>query len=86
MEMFDLWGDCWPGHSGESAIDERRSSDKLPKGKDEVKKDMGKVFDPEKYKMTFCPLCQGDGKLPKSPEGFEVCKECGGFGLIEKEG
>ena len=47
---------------------------------------MEKSFDPEKYEMTFCPLCQGDGKLAKTPEGFEVCKECGGFGLIKKEG
>ena len=47
---------------------------------------MDKTFDPEKYKMTFCPLCEGNGKLPKPPEGFEVCKECGGFGLIKKEG
>jgi DnaJ-class molecular chaperone len=47
---------------------------------------MDKTFDPEKYKMTFCPFCKGDGNLPKTPEGFEVCKECGGFGLIKKEG
>jgi len=47
---------------------------------------MGKTFDPEKYGMSFCPLCRGDGKLAKTPEGFEVCKECGGFGLIKKEG
>ena len=47
---------------------------------------MGKTFDPEKYKMTFYPFCKGDGNLPKTPEGFEVCKECGGFGLIKKEG
>ena len=47
---------------------------------------MDKTFDPEKYGMTFCPLCQGDGKLAKPHEGFEVCKECGGFGLIKKEG
>ena len=46
---------------------------------------MDKTFDPEKYEMTFCPLCQGDGKLVKTPEGFEVCKECGSFGLIKKE-
>jgi len=52
----------------------------------EVKKDMDKTFDPEKYEMTFCPLCQGDGKLAKTPEGLEVCKECGGFGLIKKKG
>jgi DnaJ-class molecular chaperone len=47
---------------------------------------MEKSFDPEKYEMTFCPLCQGDGKLAKTPEGFEVCKECGGFGLIKRRG
>jgi DnaJ-class molecular chaperone len=52
----------------------------------EIKKAMDKAFDPEKYEMTFCPLCQGDGKLVKTPEGFEVCKECGGFGLIKKKG
>jgi len=46
---------------------------------------MGNTFDPEKYRMTFCPLCQGDGKLAETPERFEVCKECGGFGLIKKE-
>ncbi len=85
--MFDLWGDCRPGHSGESAIDESGSKDQRPKGKEVKRKiDMGKPFDPEKYGMTFCPLCQGDGKLAKTPEGFEVCKECGGFGLIKKEG
>jgi PHP family Zn ribbon phosphoesterase len=47
---------------------------------------MEKTFDPEKYKMTFCILCQGNSKLPKTLEGLEVCKECGGFGLIKKEG
>jgi len=47
---------------------------------------MGKTFDPEKYGMTLCPLCQGDGKLARSPEGCEVCEECGGFGLIKKDG
>ena len=47
---------------------------------------MGKAFCIEKYELTFCPLCQGDGKLPKPTEGFEVCKECGGFGLIKKKG
>ena len=27
---------------------------------------MDKTFDPEKYEMTFCPLCLGDGKLAKT--------------------
>ena len=77
--MFDLWRDCRSGHSGGSAIDESGSRDKLPKGK-EVRKDMDKTFDPEKYKMTFCPLCKGDGNLPKTPEGFEVSKNVEALG------
>ena len=32
MEMFGLRGDCCPGHSEESAVDESRSGDKRPKG------------------------------------------------------
>jgi hypothetical protein len=36
MEMFDLRGDCSPGDSGESTIDEIGSEDKSLKG-DEVK-------------------------------------------------
>jgi DnaJ-class molecular chaperone len=46
---------------------------------------MGKPFNPEKYNMAFCPLCKGDGKLPKNPDGFDICIGCGGFGLIKKE-
>jgi hypothetical protein len=34
MEMFDLRGDCRPGDSGESEIDESGSGDKPPKGKE----------------------------------------------------
>jgi hypothetical protein len=30
MEMFDLWGDYWPGDPGESAIDEIGSGDRPP--------------------------------------------------------
>jgi len=47
---------------------------------------MDKPFDPEKYGMTFCPTCQGDGKLANSPDGSEVCEACGGFGLTRTEG
>jgi len=32
--MFDLWGDCRPGDSGESAIDENGSGNKPEKGKE----------------------------------------------------
>jgi hypothetical protein len=40
----------------------------------------------QKNTIVFCPLCRGDGKLAKTPEGFEVCKECGSFGLTKKKG
>jgi DnaJ-class molecular chaperone len=47
--------------------------------------DMGKIFNPEKYGMVFCPDCKGKGKLPKNLEGFNVCSRCGGSGVFEKE-
>jgi len=46
---------------------------------------MPKVFNPEEYSMVFCPVCNGRGKLPRNPHGFDVCEEYGGFGLIKKE-
>jgi DnaJ-class molecular chaperone len=50
--------------------------------------DMKKSFDPEKYDMVICPLCNGDGELAEDPGGGNVCANCGGFGMIknEKEG
>jgi hypothetical protein len=49
---------------------------------------MKKSFDPEKYDMVLCPLCNGDGKLPEDSGGAKICADCGGFGLIKngKEG
>ena len=38
MEMFDLRGDCRPGNSGESAIDESGSGDKRPRGKEAIRR------------------------------------------------
>jgi hypothetical protein len=58
MEMSDLWGDCRPGHSAESAIDESGSTDKFPKG-EEVKIDMAKAFDLKKYNLVFWPSYKG---------------------------
>jgi len=46
---------------------------------------MDKSFNPEKYGMAVCPLCEGKGKLLKNPHDFNVCTRCGGFGLIKKE-
>ncbi len=46
---------------------------------------MGKNFDPQKYDMVFCSVCNGKGKLLKSHDELEVCRRCGGFGFIKKE-
>jgi len=46
---------------------------------------MRKDFDPENVGMVFCPLCNGEGKLPEEHEGFKVCSECEGFGMIKKK-
>jgi DnaJ-class molecular chaperone len=40
---------------------------------------------PEKYGMIFCPYCGGSGKSLGDAEGIDVCKTCGGFGLIIKK-
>jgi len=45
---------------------------------------MGGRFDPEKYGMIFCPDCSGSGKSFMDPQGDNVFKVCGGFGLIKK--
>jgi DnaJ-class molecular chaperone len=46
---------------------------------------MGKVFDPENIAMVFCPLCNGEGKLPDGQDGIKVCPQCQGFGIIKKK-
>ena len=46
---------------------------------------MAKAFNPGKYNMAFCPVCNGKGKLPADSGRFDVCKECGGFGALRKE-
>ena len=46
---------------------------------------MENIFDPESVDMVFCPLCNGDGKLPEDLDRFKACTKCGGFGLISKE-
>ena len=43
---------------------------------------MKKSFDPEKYDMVFCPVCNGAGKLLEDSGGARNCTECGKFGLI----
>ena len=42
-------------------------------------------FNPEKYGMIFCPNCRGSGKSFHDAKGVNVCKVCGGFGLIKKQ-
>ncbi len=45
---------------------------------------MGMTADPGIYNMVLCPVCHGVGRIAKFPWGFNVCKECGGFGLLRK--
>ena len=46
---------------------------------------MGKTFNWGKYNMVFCPVCNGKGKLAKNPGSSDVCRKCGGFGLVKRE-
>ncbi len=46
---------------------------------------MAMDFSPEKYGMTFCPSCSGKGHSYESQGGRDICRICGGFGLIKKE-
>jgi DnaJ-class molecular chaperone len=46
---------------------------------------MEKIFDPENIGMVVCPLCDGNGKLSEDHDDFNVCTQCGGFGLIIRE-
>ena len=50
------------------------------------KEKLNKHFNPEKYKMDFCPSCKGTGKLSGGDKGVKVCSQCGGFGWVKKEG
>jgi len=45
---------------------------------------MDKTFDPGKYQMSICPICDGYG-LIRSSDDTRVCETCGGFGFIKKD-
>jgi len=49
------------------------------------KEKLDQHFDPERYKMLYCPSCRGAGRSPNGEEGVMVCSQCGGFGWIKKE-
>ena len=49
------------------------------------KRKVDEKFDPEKYGMLFCPGCGGFGRFFTDPKEFNVCKVCGGFGILKKE-
>jgi DnaJ-class molecular chaperone len=49
------------------------------------KRIIGQKIKPEKYGMILCPYCNGAGKCSSDSKGVEVCKACGGFGVIKKE-
>jgi len=46
---------------------------------------MDKKFNPEKFGMMICPLCDGYGRI-RFPDDVKVCQNCGGFGFIREEG
>jgi len=50
------------------------------------KRKLHKCFNPENYKMIFCPSCKGTGKSSDEDEGVKVCSHCGGFGWVKRGG
>jgi hypothetical protein len=46
---------------------------------------MDKKFNPEKYGMVVCPVCDRYGRI-RFPDGVKGYQKCGGFGFIKKEG
>jgi DnaJ-class molecular chaperone len=48
------------------------------------KRKLHRSFNPEKYKMAYCPYCKGTGKSSNEDEGVKVCAQCGGFGWVKK--
>ena len=45
---------------------------------------MGKTFNPEEYDMSFCPVCNGKGKLPKNPGGLMFVKNAEVLGSLKR--
>ncbi len=49
------------------------------------KKMTKRIFDPERYEMIFCSGCNGSGRSFDDATGTNVCRVCGGFGLIKRQ-
>ena len=45
---------------------------------------MKKGFSSERYEVEFCPVCNGNERLPEKLDSFKPCTRCGGFGFIVK--
>ncbi len=45
---------------------------------------MVKKFIPQKYGMTVCLVCNGNGRV-RSRDSVRVCQSCGGFGFVKEE-
>ncbi len=45
---------------------------------------MDRKFNPRKYGMMTCPLCNGHGHIHYSAD-VRVCQNCGGFGFVRIE-
>ena len=46
---------------------------------------MDKTFDPGKYQMSICPICDGYG-LIRSSDDVKVCENVEDLGLLRKTG
>ncbi len=45
---------------------------------------MDRKFNPKKFGMMACPLCDGCGHI-HYPDDVRVCQNCGGFGFIREK-
>ena len=81
--MCYLRGACRPGDFGESGVDKDGTGAKHEK-QEKMRRCMVKPFSSEEYNMVFCSVCNGKGELPGTPNEFDVCRRCGGLGLIKQ--
>jgi len=79
-----LRGDYRSGHFGESEIDEVGPGAKHEKQEKMRRLMWARLLLPKN--MIWSSALFVTGKLPKNPHGFDVCKECGGFGFVKRTG
>jgi hypothetical protein len=85
MEMCYLRGDCRPGDFGEPAIDKDGSGAQHEKQEKVRGLIWARLLIPKNTIWSSARICDGKGKLPKNPGGFDVCRTCEGFGFVKNE-